>query len=107
MPKYLVRNTYTEEGMRGVLDEGGSSRRDAAAGLVESLGGTLESLYFVDGGAEVVLIVDLPDKPSTVAAVATVVATGAMGTGELTPLMTPEEIDEGVKLAAAYRPPGS
>ena len=45
MPKYLFEISYTREGLAGVLKEGGSRRRDVAAELAESVGGTLESFY--------------------------------------------------------------
>lgn len=105
MAKYLVQNSYTAEGMRGLIAEGGSSRRDAAAKLVESLGGTLEAFYYSFGSNDVVLIVDLPDNASVVAASSTVTASGAMGGGATTVLITPEEVDEAAEKAAAYRPP--
>lgn len=107
MAKYLVQNTYTAEGMRGLLAEGGSSRRDAAAALVESLGGSLESFYYASGGSEVMLIVDLPDNASLVAAAGTVLASGAMGAPKVTALVQPEEVDSAAAARASYRAPGA
>ena len=40
MPKYLFTGSYTAEGARGVLKEGGSGRREATEKLVASLGGS-------------------------------------------------------------------
>ncbi len=34
MPKYLVQASYTAEGIKGLLKDGGSQRRAAAAGAV-------------------------------------------------------------------------
>ena len=48
MPKYLFTGSYTAEGARGVLKEGGSGRRDATEKLVASLGGTIEAYYFAE-----------------------------------------------------------
>jgi hypothetical protein len=31
MPKYLVQASYTEEGLKGLLKDGGSKRREAVA----------------------------------------------------------------------------
>jgi uncharacterized protein with GYD domain len=39
MPKYLVHGNYVGEGIKGLLKEGGSSRRAAIEKLVSSLGG--------------------------------------------------------------------
>ena len=52
MPKYLYQVSYTAEGAKGLLKEGGSKRKAAAEGLVKSLGGKLEAFYFmIQGGA--------------------------------------------------------
>ena len=44
MPKYLFQGSYTVEGLRGVLREGGTKRREAVEQLVKGLGGRLETL---------------------------------------------------------------
>ena len=33
MPKYLIQGSYSEQGLQGVLKEGGSKRREAAEHL--------------------------------------------------------------------------
>jgi hypothetical protein len=38
MAKYLLQGSYTVEGLRGVLREGGTKRREAVAQLVQALG---------------------------------------------------------------------
>ena len=50
MPKYLICGSYTEEGLKGLLKEGGTKRLEATKQAVESLGGTLEAYYFAYGG---------------------------------------------------------
>ncbi len=45
MPKYLVQASYVGEGLKGLLKEGGSSRRAAVETVVKGMGGTLESFY--------------------------------------------------------------
>ena len=62
MPKYLFSGSYTTEGIKGLLKEGGSARRDAVKKLIESLGGTIESLYFAFGGDDFFIIADVPDN---------------------------------------------
>ena len=49
MARYLFQGSYTVEGLRGLLKEGGSSRREATEQLSKSLGGTLEAYYFAFG----------------------------------------------------------
>jgi uncharacterized protein with GYD domain len=48
MPKYLFHGSYTQEGLKGFLKEGGSKRREATKQMVESAGGTLEAYYSVN-----------------------------------------------------------
>ena len=105
MAKYLLQASYTAEGAKGLLKDGGSKRRAAAKTLVESLGGKIECLYFAFGKTDVVAIVDMPDSASAAAASLTIGASGAL-TGRLTVLLTPEEIDQATKKSAKYTPPG-
>ena len=74
MPKYLLKATYTAEGVRGVIKEGGTRRVAAARALVESLGGTIEAFYFSHGEADAVVICDFPDVSSALAGVMAVSA---------------------------------
>ena len=60
MPKYLIQASYTPQGVEGVRSKGGSSRRDAVAETVSSLGGELESFHFSFGDYDSYLIADLP-----------------------------------------------
>jgi uncharacterized protein with GYD domain len=54
--------------LRGLLDEGGFKRREAAEQAVKSVGGTLEAFYFSFGDKDFYVIVDMPDNVSTTAA---------------------------------------
>jgi uncharacterized protein with GYD domain len=105
MPKYLLQGSYTAEGSKGLLKDGGSKRRAAAKTLVESLGGKIECLYFAFGETDVLAIVDMPDSASAAAASLTIGASGGL-TGKLTVLLTPEELDQAAKKSATYTPPG-
>ena len=60
MPKDLFTGSYTAEGAKGVLKEGGTGRRAATEKLIASLGGTLEAYYFAFGSDDFYLIADLP-----------------------------------------------
>ncbi len=66
MPKYLFTVKYTVDGMKGVMKEGGSKRREAADQAIRSVGGRLESLYYAFGEHDVVGIVEMPDQVSAV-----------------------------------------
>ena len=102
MPKYLFSGSYTTEGIKGLLKEGGSARRDAVKKLIESLGGTIESLYFAFGGDDFFIIADAPDNVK--AAAGTLIANASEATSvKTTVLLTPEEIDQVSKISAGYR----
>jgi uncharacterized protein with GYD domain len=105
MPKYLVEFSYSVEGARGVLKEGGTARRAATQKVVESLGGKLEAYYFAFGETDGFGLVDMPDNISVAAINMTIGATGAVRT-KTTVLITPEEVDLAVKKSPTYRPPG-
>jgi uncharacterized protein with GYD domain len=106
MPKYLLQASYTAEGAKGLVKDGGSKRRTAAKTLVESLGGKMESFYFAFGKADVMAIADFPDGAAAAAASLAISASGAV-TGRVTVLLTAEEIDQAVKKPATYTPPGT
>jgi uncharacterized protein with GYD domain len=105
MAKYLLKASYTTDGVKGVLKDGGTGRRAAVEQTVEGLGGSLESFYFAFGDADAYVIADLPDN-ATATAISLVV--NAAGGAQVTtiPLITPEEADEATKKSVEYSPPG-
>jgi uncharacterized protein with GYD domain len=105
MAKYLLIADYSAEGIRGVVDKGGSARRDAAAKLVADLGGQLESFYFAFGDNDAYVTVDLPDNVSAATAAMTVSATGVVSIKTVV-LLTPEEVDKASQTKPAYTAPG-
>ena len=48
------------EGLKGLLKEGGSKRREAVVKALEGLGGTLEVLYYAFGDTDVFASLPLP-----------------------------------------------
>lgn len=105
MPKYLIKVSYTAEGVKGVLKEGGSARKRAAEAAVKSSGATLESMYFAFGDDDVFCIVDGPDNTSMAAAAMAISASGLVKATTV-PLLTAEEIDQAAKKSVSYTPPG-
>ena len=105
MPKYLIQGSYTAEGAKGLLNEGGSSRIKAVEEALKSLGGKLEAFYFAFGDTDTFVIVDVPDNAS-VAALS--LAFGASGRGHIktTALLTADEIDAAVAKKVTFRAPG-
>ena len=133
MAKYLAQISYTVEGVKGLLKEGGTKRLEAVEQLtkelgttmptvqpsglmsfcsmealdhlVKGVGGTLESFYYAFGDCDLVVIMDLPDNASA-AALSLAVSAGGASKVKTTVLLTPEEIDQATKKSVSYHPPG-
>jgi uncharacterized protein with GYD domain len=106
MPTYLWRASYTADGTKGLMKEGGSKRRAAVQQMVEKAGGKLHAFYFAFGDADVYGIAEFPDAATAVAVSLAVNASAAV-TIKSTLLMTAEEMDAAAKKAIGYRPPGA
>jgi uncharacterized protein with GYD domain len=106
MAKYLIKASYTVEGTKGLLKEGGSSRRAAVAQMAQQMGGKLEAFYYAFGEPDVFAILDVPDVISA-AAISLVINSRGGAQVSTTPLITPEEIDAACKKSVAYRAPGA
>jgi uncharacterized protein with GYD domain len=105
MAKYLLQVTYTADGAKGLLKDGGSKRRQVADQAIKSAGGTMEAFYFAFGDADAVVIVDAPDHASVTAASLAINASGFVRS-RTTVLLTPEEVDQATKKTVSYRGPG-
>jgi uncharacterized protein with GYD domain len=105
MAKYLFKACYVGKGVEGLLKEGGTARREAAAKAMASVGGKLESFYYAFGEDDVIGVIDMPDVASATAASLVINASGAVSL-KLTPLILPEEVDAASKKHPSYRPPG-
>ena len=110
MATYMVQFKYTEEGLKGLVKDGGSKRREATERLVKSLGGKLVEYYFAFGEYDGILIMEGIDNVEATAAALIGAASGAVQT-KTTVLLTPKEIDKAVEKAGQksgdYRPPGA
>lgn len=105
MPRYLVIASYTAEGLKGIVEKGGTARRDAVAKTVSDLGGRVETFDFAFGGDDVYTLCELPDNVTAAALGLAVSATGLVRTRTVV-LLTPEEIDRATSTQVSYRPPG-
>ena len=105
MPKYLFQINYVGDGVKGLLKDGGSKRRAATEKLIQSVGGSIDAYYYAFGNTDLYIIADLPNHAAAAAGVLTVTATGTV-TVKTTVLLTPEEIDDAVKLTPMYSAPG-
>jgi len=102
----MIQANYVGEGIKGLLKEGGSSRRDAVDKLLASVGGKVESFYYAFGDVDAYVIVEVPDNVTAAAVALTVGASGAV-TLKTTVLMTPADVDQAIKKSPAYRAPGA
>jgi uncharacterized protein with GYD domain len=106
MSKYLFHGSYSAEGVRGVIKEGGTSREKVVETLTKSVGGSLESFHFAFGNDSYFIICDLPSDEAAAAVALTVAASGAVS-NTTTKLLTPAQVDAAVKLSPTYRAPGA
>ena len=114
MPKYLVQGSYTDQGLKGLLKEGGSKRRAMVEQLANGwkgrgrekneMGGKLEAFYYAFGSDDFVIILDLPSNMD-MAATAIVAQASGMVKSRVTVLMTPEDVDQAVQRKVDFRPP--
>lgn len=105
MSKYLWQVSYTPEGMKGVLKEGGTGRREMIEKLAANMGGSVESMHFSFGDSDAYIIADFPSNVDVAALAMTVGAAGAASV-KTTVLLTPEEVDQAAKKTVDYRAPG-
>jgi uncharacterized protein with GYD domain len=105
MAKFLIQLSYTAEGAKGLLKDGGSARRRVVEDVLGQFNGRLEAFYFAFGADDAICIVDVPDHETMAAIALTVSATGTIRT-RATVLLTPEQIDEAAKKHVTFRAPG-
>ena len=106
MPLFLIQGSYSPDGLKGLLKEGGTGRRTAIEKLAQSLGGKVEAIYYAFGEEDVFVIGEFPDNVTAAAVCLAAGASGAVRTKTVL-LLTPEEIDEATKMSVEYRPPGA
>ena len=106
MPKFLIKASYTGDGARGLMKEGGTSRRTVVEKMVQDAGGRVEAFYFAYGDTDAYIITDLPDAAIGLALSLAVNASGAVRLSTV-PLIAPEEMDAVAKRSVAYRAPGA
>ena len=106
MSKYLIKASYSPEGMKGVMARGGSARVDAIEKLVAGVGGSMESFHFAFGSDDVYIVVDAPSHEAMAAIAGTVTSTGVLSSYQTVVLLTAGEIDAAAGLPVDYTPPG-
>ncbi len=101
MPKYMLKLTYTLDGVKGVRAKGGSARRETTEGAIKSVGGSLEAFYFALGETDAYAVADLPDV-TVAAALALAVTAGGEATVQTVQLVSPEDIDAASSREVGY-----
>ncbi|MFJ8577283.1 GYD domain-containing protein [Micromonospora sp. NPDC093277] len=105
MPKFLLESTFTTDGVRGLVNDGGSKRAEVIRSTVAAIGGQTESVHFSFGKYDTYVVCDLPDHKTAAALTVAVRAAGGVQT-RVTPLLTPEEVDEATGMRLTYQAPG-
>ena len=105
MPKYLVMGSYTADGVKGLMKDGGAKRKAAAEAAIKSVGGRMESFYFAFGDNDLYAVIDAPDN-ATLAGVALAINAAGAARLKTVVLLSPEDVDEALKKGAKYTPPG-
>jgi uncharacterized protein with GYD domain len=77
MPKYLALFSYTDTAMAAMIDNP-ADRELAVQRVLESVGGRLESLYWMFGAHDGICIVEAPDSLTMAGISAAVSSTGAI-----------------------------
>ena len=110
MTKYVLFFSYTPEAWANMIRKPGD-RAAAARSVVESLGGRLESLYFMFGERDGMAIFDAPDADAAAAVSIAVGSTGALRSVQTHELIEPERLagllGKAGDAVGVYPPPGT
>ncbi|MFN8186398.1 MAG: GYD domain-containing protein [Gaiellales bacterium] len=106
MARYLLKVSYTAEGARGLLKEGGTKRKTYVSNLARKAGAKIVTFDFAFGSDDVYLICEAPGHAEMTALSLSVAGSGAASI-ETVVLISPAEVDAATKKAIAYRPPGA
>ena len=105
MPHYLQQVAYSQEGWEALVANP-QNRIEAVRPAIEKLGGKIEAAWFSFGDYDIVVITEMPDNVSAAAIAMAFAAGGACKSVQTTPLISPEEATQALKLAheSGYRP---
>jgi uncharacterized protein with GYD domain len=109
MAKYAIFFTYSSEAWARMINNPGD-RTAAVRQLTDSVGGSLESAYWMFGAHDGIVIVDVPDSVRAAAVSVAVGSTGSFKHLETHELLTQDELGQVLSqarnAAQAYQPPG-
>ena len=108
MPRFIHFFSYSGASAKAMIDRP-SDRAAAAKALVESLGGTQEAFYWMQGKHDGFLISNLPDGVAASALAAAVGASGAVVNAETHQIFDADEqaaiVSQAGAALRAYKPP--
>jgi len=109
MAKYAIFFTYSSDTWARMIKNPGD-RTAAVRQLLDSMGGTLESAYWMFGAYDGIVVVDIPDSIRAAALSVAVGSTGSFKHLETHELFTQDQLGQMLAhandAAAAYQPPG-
>jgi uncharacterized protein with GYD domain len=105
MPKFMIKASYTSEGMKGLQKDKASGREKAIATACKAAGGKLDAIYYALGDHDAFVVVDLPSHVQ-VASLCIAVGASGMANTSTVPLLTVAEMDKALGQDTKYRPPG-
>ncbi len=109
MAKYVTFFTYTSDTWARMIQSPGD-RTAAIRQLTDSLGGSVECIYWMFGTHDGMVIADMPDSISAAVLSVTVGSTGAFKSLESHELLTQEQLSQALSRSKdstqAYQPPG-
>jgi uncharacterized protein with GYD domain len=107
--KYAFFFTYTSEAWAKMTQSPGD-RAATVRQLADSMGGSLESIYWMTGAQDGLVIVNLPDSVSAAALSIAVGSSGSFKSLETHELFSQEQLSQILSRSkdatGAYRPPG-
>lgn len=98
MPKYLVHMSYSSASWARMIESPGD-RTTALQRIMESFGGSLDSLHWQLGNQDALAIVDLPDSVSAAALTTVVTKAGAFTSVATHELLTQSQLLDVLALA--------
>jgi uncharacterized protein with GYD domain len=106
MGYYLIQLSYTAEAAKTMVKHP-QNREEIARVAMESLGGKVHSFFFAFGEYDAIIVAELPNNVAAAAGALATASGGAMSKFHTTPLLTPAEGVEAMKLAqkVSYAPP--
>ena len=109
MPLFITYASYSQTGVKGLIDKPGD-RSGAIAALIQKAGGKLIAMYNTTGSNDLVIVSEVPDGSDAVAVGMAAAASGAVSKIETVRAWTSSEFkgitEKAAKVAGAYTPPG-